>query len=598
VPDISADADILGAPRESTTVNPDGTPGSPGYTYYCGQPGCALTGPLPVVGSPSGWQINGGTSAATPLTAASFVLYDELARKHGLNGLGFLNPSIYRVAHDPAKYAADFFDITSDSNDDEFAACGTGCNPHHLFPAHAGYDMASGWGTYDAGKLGPDLIADAGTLDVTPDAVDMYGYTGGPATQQSVAVSSGFASESISTASDAAWLTATSSGGTPGSVRLTASPAGLAAGTYTGHVTVSAPGHSATVTVTYAVTPRAAIGVDHRTLAFSEHAVDSNGNPVTPTCGVDWQDELNSDGKPPDPNSRRVLTVSNVGPPGSVLHWSAYFPAPIFGWLGPDLEPSSSAPATTPSQGGLVQTTGALEAGSSYAMKLASVVSGGGINPGLLHGSVVIRDLADPGDTLVVPATLLLGNASDVAKTPRVVVAPAALTATLAPGGSTTVHLTLTDGGHSCGYRWSAALDSGRGGQLSWASVVNGDAENALGGPDNTSRSGPTSASVGVALNATGLVAGVYHATVAIASFDAEPTPTRVPLVLQVSGAAVIPPVLPPLPAGAAAPGVLPNTTAVPPAGASAAVGAALIVLGLGAFGRRRRTASARLPRW
>ena len=599
VPDISANADILGAPREGgATPNPDGAPGAPGYTYYCGQNSCSLTGPLPIVGTPNGWQINGGTSAATPLTAASFVLYDELAHKQGLNGLGFLNPSIYRVAHDPTKYAADFFDITSDTNDDEFAmsplingsnTCpSSSCNPNHMFPAGTGYDMASGWGSYDAGKLGPDLIADAGTLDVTPDAVDMYGYTNGPATQQSVSVSSGFASEAISTASDAAWLTAVNTGGTPGSVRLTATPASLAVGTYTGHVTVSAPGHTATVTVTYSVTPRAAIAVDQHTLSFSEEAVDSSGNPITATCGVAWQDELNGDGQPPDPNSRRTLTVSNAGASGSVLHWSAYFPAPIFGWLGPDFEPTSSAPSTTPPQGGLVQTTGALDSGSSYGLKLASVVSGGGISPGLYHGQVVIRDLADPNDSVVVPASLLLGDSSDIAKTPHVVVAPTAINVTLSPGGLRPVPLLLTDGGHSCGYRYSAAIDSGRGGQLSWAHVLGNPLEGALGGPDNSSRSGPTSGFVVTVFDANGLAPGVYHGTLAVSAFDAEPTPTLVPLTLTVSGAQVTPPVTPPLPTtSSAVPGALPNSAAASPAGAP---GAALLgLLGLLAAGQVRR---------
>lgn len=104
---------------------------------YCATSNCSLTSqllPLPVPigieppGGAGGWYPIGGTSLATPLAASAAVLWDELARHDGLSGVGFLNPSLYRVASDPNAYMADFHDITTDSNDAQYDAtdCPTG----------------------------------------------------------------------------------------------------------------------------------------------------------------------------------------------------------------------------------------------------------------------------------------------------------------------------------------------------------------------------------------------------------------------------------------------------------------------------------------
>ena len=151
--------------------------GSPGYDMYCNTPNCSL---LQVLGLPlpvelptlnlpeglGGWFPIGGTSAATPLTAAAYVLWDQEAKSAGLSGLGFVNPALYAVAADPTKYATDFFDITTDSNDAQYDSsdCPAGCNTNHLYQAATGYDMASGLGSYDASNLGGDLVAEATQL--------------------------------------------------------------------------------------------------------------------------------------------------------------------------------------------------------------------------------------------------------------------------------------------------------------------------------------------------------------------------------------------------------------------------------------------------
>jgi subtilase family serine protease len=87
------------------------------------------------------WGSIGGTSAAAPLWAALSALTQESSRCGG-RPLGFLNPSLYRLASGAANYSTYFYDVKAGNND--WAPSGlTG----GLYPAGAGYDMASGLGT-------------------------------------------------------------------------------------------------------------------------------------------------------------------------------------------------------------------------------------------------------------------------------------------------------------------------------------------------------------------------------------------------------------------------------------------------------------------
>jgi len=58
-----------------------------------------------------GWGADGGTSAATPFTAAMVALVLEQERKAGRRPLGSLNPFLYRLARGP-QYHSIFYDIT------------------------------------------------------------------------------------------------------------------------------------------------------------------------------------------------------------------------------------------------------------------------------------------------------------------------------------------------------------------------------------------------------------------------------------------------------------------------------------------------------
>jgi subtilase family serine protease len=134
--------------REVPDVSLDADPAT-GYPVYCTAGSNCTSG---------GWLTVGGTSAAAPMWAAMIALANEQAAKAGKGTLGFLNPSLYKIGSG-SHYGSDFHDITPPSNsslpsnNDE-----TGFNGG-AYPVTQGYDMATGWGTFNAAKLAADLVA-------------------------------------------------------------------------------------------------------------------------------------------------------------------------------------------------------------------------------------------------------------------------------------------------------------------------------------------------------------------------------------------------------------------------------------------------------
>jgi subtilase family serine protease len=133
---------VTGDCREVPDVSADADPNY-GYLIYYNGSGASSE-------SPSGWQGTGGTSAASPLWAALIALADANPACHGLS-VGFANPTLYALAgQSPGTY---FHEVTSGNNDLTGTAGG-------LYPATAGYSMATGLGTPDAAALVPALCAD------------------------------------------------------------------------------------------------------------------------------------------------------------------------------------------------------------------------------------------------------------------------------------------------------------------------------------------------------------------------------------------------------------------------------------------------------
>jgi subtilase family serine protease len=96
----------------------------------------------------TGWYTVGGTSASSPQWAGLIAIADQMAG----HDLGYINPALYQIANNPAKYAADFYDVTQNCNQPAPTALPGWC-------ASKGWDAVTGLGTPNAATLIPDLIA-------------------------------------------------------------------------------------------------------------------------------------------------------------------------------------------------------------------------------------------------------------------------------------------------------------------------------------------------------------------------------------------------------------------------------------------------------
>jgi kumamolisin len=82
----------------------------------------------------------GGTSAATPLWAATIALINQDLKKKGLRQVGFANPAIYWMGDNQTKLPANpFHDVTAGNN--------------LAYDGGPGWDFATGWGSMDANAL-------------------------------------------------------------------------------------------------------------------------------------------------------------------------------------------------------------------------------------------------------------------------------------------------------------------------------------------------------------------------------------------------------------------------------------------------------------
>jgi subtilase family serine protease len=118
---------------------------TPDVSYNAAIHGGVLVANSTILGFPA-FFIVGGTSAGSPQWAAIIALANQSAGR----SLGFLNPTIYKLAHS-STYASDFHDITMGNNIMSGTTAG--------FSAGAGWDDASGWGTPNVANFIRDLVA-------------------------------------------------------------------------------------------------------------------------------------------------------------------------------------------------------------------------------------------------------------------------------------------------------------------------------------------------------------------------------------------------------------------------------------------------------
>jgi subtilase family serine protease len=129
VPDIALQASSATGALVYLSLPPDGNGSNVGIPY-------------------SGWYDIGGTSLSAPQWAGLAAIGAQMKG----HGLGLINNALYQIASNPAKYAADFFDVaTNNPNQGDPSIPG--------YPATTGWDPVTGLGTPNAAHLIPDLVA-------------------------------------------------------------------------------------------------------------------------------------------------------------------------------------------------------------------------------------------------------------------------------------------------------------------------------------------------------------------------------------------------------------------------------------------------------
>ena len=104
--------------------------------------GCGGANPCSI-----GWFVVGGTSCSSPQWAGLIAIADQIAG----HDLGYINPALYKIASNPAQYAADYYDVTVGNNHANPSIPGYSASP--------GWDAVTGLGSPNAANLIPDLIA-------------------------------------------------------------------------------------------------------------------------------------------------------------------------------------------------------------------------------------------------------------------------------------------------------------------------------------------------------------------------------------------------------------------------------------------------------
>ena len=256
-------------------------------------------------------------------------------------------------------------------------------------------------------------------LTATPTALS-FNYligTATPATQPISVSSSGTALAFTTAASGGTWLSATpASGTTPGTVNVAVNPAGLAAGTYNGTVSITsagATGSPQTVSVSLVVTAPPALSATPATLSFSYQI--GAAAPATQTISV----------------------TSN----GAALNFTAAAPGGT--WLS-----ATPTSGTTPGTVSVFANPSGLTAGT-YNGTVTVTSTGATGGPKTISVSLVVSAAASPGLSAT-PTTLAfnyqIGAATPVAQPISVKSSGAALSYTTAASGGTWLTATPASG--------------------------------------------------------------------------------------------------------------------------------------------------------
>ena len=136
-PGSQVSSTMRNVPDVSLTADP-----STGYAIF-------ITDPT----SGTGWYSVWGSSAAAPIWAAFMTRVNQGRAVLGPTPVGWVNPKIYQIAKNNTKYANDFHDVQGGTNS--------------FYSALAGYDLATGLGSFNGVNLYNDLLSPAFPTSLT-----------------------------------------------------------------------------------------------------------------------------------------------------------------------------------------------------------------------------------------------------------------------------------------------------------------------------------------------------------------------------------------------------------------------------------------------
>lgn len=412
-------------------------------------------------------------------------------------------------------------------------------------------------------------VAAAPALSVTPASLSFSATSGGasPATKTLSVANTGGGTLSFTALDDATWLSVTpASGVAPRDLTVAADVSGLAAGTYTGKVTVTSAGSTGSPTdvpVTFTVDPppaTPALAVTPASMSFG--AVAGGANPAAKTFGVTntgtgslsftasdnatWLSAAPTSGTAPQDVTVSVdtaglapgtytgkVTVTAVGAAGSpkdVTVTLVVDPGPTLAVSPASLSFSAVAGGASPAAKALTATNsgagGSLPVDASDDAPWLSVTPASGATSQALSVAVDIAGLTAGTYTGKVTVTSAGAAASprDVTVTlvvvppPSLAVAPASLAFGGTVGGANpaakTLSVTNTGGGS---LSFTAADDA------SWLTV--------------TPATGSAPQTLTVSASLTGLAAGTYTGNVTVTAAGVQGSPKTVPVTFAVAAA-------------------------------------------------------------
>ena len=312
--------------------------------------------------------------------------------------------------------------------------------------------------------------ADLPTLAVAPATLAFVGQAGGtsPASQTVLTSSSKAAiNYTVSAVSKGGWLSAAANtGATPGSLKITANPSGMAAGTYSGTIILTSPdaaNPSQAVEVSFTVTAATlpTLNILPATLSFTAHAGEVSQAPQVVNINA---------GSAPIRYTTSTASAS----------WLHATPA------------SGSAPGS---------------------MDIS--VAPAGLAPGTYTGAVTVSAEGVANSPQAVFVTLTVSSKP----VPKLAVSPASMSFTAQAGGKPPAGQTIAmiSTGELLGFKVTT------GPSAAWLSASPGD--------------GQTPGSITVSVNPAGLAAGTYSSSVSIAATEAGNSPRVVPVTLVVTPA-------------------------------------------------------------